>query len=93
LRHHPAFLYEQIGNAILFYVLYRLYKSRGLEGNGRLVAVYLFGYSLIRFCVDFIRLDRKVLFGLTSPQITAMVVMIVTAAFLVRLRMRTQTHE
>ncbi|KXK25827.1 MAG: Prolipoprotein diacylglyceryl transferase [candidate division WS6 bacterium OLB20] len=86
MRHHPAFLYEQIGNAILFYILYRIYRRYGLEGNGRLVASYLLGYAAVRFTVDLVRLDRKIAFGLTSPQLTAVIIAVAAGLYLIRLR-------
>jgi phosphatidylglycerol:prolipoprotein diacylglycerol transferase len=60
---HPLFLYESILCFLLFTImisLYKKYKEKYL-GKGFFVASYLFGYSLIRFSLDFLRLEQWVL--------------------------------
>ena len=54
---HPAFLYEQLANLLLFIILYRSYKySTTANKPGNLFIMYLLGYGLVRFLVDFFRL-------------------------------------
>ncbi|PIS22034.1 prolipoprotein diacylglyceryl transferase [candidate division WWE3 bacterium CG08_land_8_20_14_0_20_41_10] len=58
-RFHPLFLYESFLNLIVFIVLYRLYYRRKMFGinlsNGSISALYLVGYSTIRFFLEFMR--------------------------------------
>jgi prolipoprotein diacylglyceryl transferase len=53
---HPAFLYESLGNfalcGILLWIDHR-YRPR----HGRLMAMYLLGYAILRFAVESIRID------------------------------------
>lgn len=66
---HPTFLYESILNFVLFLILFFLFRSRRLA-DGMIFVFYLLGYSLIRFFLEFIRLDpAPVIFGLRWPQI------------------------
>jgi len=61
---HPAFLYEMIGSFILFCILLALYKYLAKEHFSLLKksfivgATYLIGYGIIRFVVEFYRLEK-----------------------------------
>ncbi|MCP4687174.1 MAG: prolipoprotein diacylglyceryl transferase [Desulfobacterales bacterium] len=51
---HPSQLYEAFFEGIfLFAVLWSLRKGRG--PRGRMLAFYLFGYGLVRFCIEYFR--------------------------------------
>lgn len=52
---HPTFLYEFIGNMILFFILHRFRRKSKIPYGT--VALYLAGYGLIRFFVEGIRTD------------------------------------
>ena len=52
---HPLFLYEALANLVLFAMLWNLWQ-RGWRGL-KLVWVYLGGYGIIRFSLDFMRID------------------------------------
>lgn len=60
-RFHPLFLYELFLNLILFIILYRLYHRRKILGinlsNGSISMLYLVGYSVTRFFLEFMRPD------------------------------------
>ena len=73
---HPAFLYEQLANLLLFIILYRSYKySNTANKPGNLFIMYLLGYGLVRFLVDFFRLEPAIYFGLTFAQFFSLLVM------------------
>lgn len=57
--HHPTFLYEQIGDLLLFILIFKLYKKNYQSKPGYLLTVYLLGYSIVRFVVDFFRSDQQ----------------------------------
>ncbi|MCA9386239.1 prolipoprotein diacylglyceryl transferase [Candidatus Dojkabacteria bacterium] len=54
---HPAFLYEVIGNFIIFSILYSIYKRSGVTGSGEILAWYIMLYGIMRYILSFIRLD------------------------------------
>jgi len=53
---HPVFLYEFLGLLILFYILWRLGR---FYRPGRQLVVYLIGSGLLRWVLEFIRLDEQ----------------------------------
>ncbi len=57
-RYHPLFSYEIIALIILWALLWRQPEQ---SPPGRRFVFYLFGYTLIRFCLDFIRIDQLML--------------------------------
>lgn len=69
--HHPAFLYEQLGNLVLYILLFTVYKRNNLQTKGLLTAIYLVGYGCVRFLIDIFRTDDRVAIGLTVAQIIA----------------------
>lgn len=70
---HPTFLYESLLNFGLFFILYFLYKARKVS-DGSVFLFYLIGYSIIRFFLEFIRIDPTPEFGIIRlPQIASVV--------------------
>ncbi|MFN3244958.1 MAG: prolipoprotein diacylglyceryl transferase [Planctomycetota bacterium] len=78
---HPSQLYEGICEGLLvgiaLWILYSLTRSRPLR-TGRYAAVFLLGYAVARFCLEYVRKpdeqfyeganDGTVLFGMTMGQ-------------------------
>lgn len=57
-KFHPIFIYESILNIFLFAFLFsRFKKAHGKYSYGVFTATYLAGYSLIRFFMEFLRLN------------------------------------
>lgn len=54
---HPLFLYESILNLTLFLILLRN-RAKWQSGQGVTTLYYLMGYSLLRFSLDFLRLEQ-----------------------------------
>jgi phosphatidylglycerol:prolipoprotein diacylglycerol transferase len=81
---HPTFLYESIGSLIIFLTLLSLHyliikKKKRLE-PWILIIFYLVAYSLLRFCLEFIRLDSTpILAGLRFPQWVSLIIIIASA--------------
>jgi len=72
---HPAFLYESLGNLVIFCVLlflhFRIIKGRKFSTRyyQSVLAAYLAMYSVLRFFMEFIRVDEgHIIFGLRFPQ-------------------------
>lgn len=77
---HPTQLYE-IGLAmIMFAVLWRLGRERGLRA-GQLFAVYLAMYGVERFLIEFVRAKSdRILLGMSTSQAASIVLLIIAAA-------------
>jgi len=79
---HPTFLYESIGNSLIFIILFYLHKQfikKRIKTYSLILACYLFLYSLLRFSLEFIRIDKTPeLFGLRFPQIASLILISVT---------------
>ena len=81
---HPAFLYESIGNLIIFFILIYLQiwlikKSNSYElrvtSYALCVTSYAFLYSTLRFSTEFIRIDATPsLLGLRFPQLISLLI-------------------
>jgi len=77
----PTFLYESFGLLIiasfLFILLYRQKSNLTKKVAMRIGAAYLFLYSILRFSLEFIKVDVTPLFlGLRWPQIMSLVLII-----------------
>ncbi len=79
---HPTFLYESFFDLILFVFLYRnclAWSNR----PGKCFWFYLFGYSIIRFFLEFIRVDSLYLFGtFSSAHVISVVILILSGIML-----------
>ncbi len=75
---HPTPVYELIICAIFFWILWRL-RDR-LRPDGKMFMLYLMLAGLERFAVEFIRLNPRILFGLSEAQLIAIVLMVAGAA-------------
>ncbi len=85
---HPLFLYEGLWSLVAFFVLLNLYqKNRNNFRLGDFFLLYVIQYSVIRFLLEFIRVEVAYLPGTTiNSSQTATVIMFALAlvAFLVR---------
>ena len=68
---HPTFLYESIGNFILFFVLWKISKKRSFKGQ--IVCLYFIGYSFIRFFVEGLRTDSLMLGSIRISQLLSLI--------------------
>lgn len=68
---HPTQLYETIINFTMFFVLVKFVRPR-LKKSWMTFAIYLMIAGLERFLLEFIRVNPKVAWGLSSAQFTSM---------------------
>lgn len=81
---HPAFLYESIGDLILFIVLFLILKSNKNRPAGLITLIYLVGYSILRFFVELIRVDSNVfIFNLPFPAFVSLTIFTVSIIILI----------
>lgn len=82
---HPCFFYEFIGNLLIFGFLFFLLRKRLRNKkffSGIVFASYLILYALLRFFLEFLRLDHEpIIFGLRLGQFFA-VLAIITGVFI-----------
>ncbi len=82
---HPTMLYETAVMTAVFMVLWRLRRRPG--ATGWLFGLYLMAAGAERFLVEFLRAkDDRLLGSFTVAQLTSLVVVLVGAAVLVRLK-------
>ena len=77
---HPEVVYEILLDIAILAVVWAL-KDR-LRPHGMLFAFYLASYSLGRFFLSYLRLDRDWAIGLNEAQYVALVVLVITGALL-----------
>lgn len=81
---HPLFLYESILDLALFVFLYKLFK-RSLT-PGAITFLYLAGYSLIRFPLEFLRISPWSIFGFPVAGLASAVIFSLSVILLVRFK-------
>ncbi len=85
---HPSMLYEIAFHLVAFVVVVRLRGRLGKEGD--VFKLYLLGYALFRFWVEFVRGGPQVAAGLTRPQLFLIPSSLVLAAYFGRRLARTR---
>lgn len=97
---HPTFLYESLGNlaifAILLFILFKIAKKKnnykvnseareGVLGYKIVLISYAILYSILRFSLEFIRIDKTPEFlGLRTPQIASLIIIIICIVFIIK---------
>jgi len=78
---HPTFLYESLGSFLIFLILilghYLIIKKKQIHDFSFLIIIniYFIFYSLLRFFLEFIRIDHTLIFaGLRWPQIISLLI-------------------
>ena len=72
----PTFLFESLGLLILAAILYFLVIKNKLNPK-KIFSIYLIGYGLIRFLLEFIKIDQTpIVLGLRWPQIISLIMIV-----------------
>lgn len=80
---HPLFAYEAILNVIVFILLLKLWQDRRKQLRaGTIFLLYVAAYALIRFVLEFLRVEVSVLGGINVSQVVAAVAFVVAVALL-----------
>ena len=80
---HPTPIYELIIAAIIFWLLWRYRKK--FKVDGKLFFLYLVLTGIARLMVEFIRLNPKLLFGLSEAQLISIVFIIIGTIFFIKI--------
>lgn len=82
---HPSFFYESLGSLLIFFILlicfkYALnHKQLNYYFYTWITALYMILYSVLRFSLEFIRLDiTPELIGLRLPQVVSIIIIIIS---------------
>lgn len=75
IKVHPAPVYETLAAIVLFLILWKLRKK--INVDGKLFMVYLIFSGVERLLVEFIRINPKILFGLTEAQLISIILIII----------------
>ncbi len=67
---HPTPVYEFIICSIMFFYLWQIRKT--ISPPGKLFSVYLLLAAIERFAIEFIRINPRILFGLTEAQLISL---------------------
>lgn len=90
---HPTFLYESLGNLLICVTLVLVDRSRKPR-PGRLMAMYLLGYAVLRFLVESLRIDyANEIAGLRVNTWMSMIVFVGALGWLVWDSRRPYTEE
>ncbi|HVP21721.1 MAG TPA: prolipoprotein diacylglyceryl transferase [Anaerolineaceae bacterium] len=82
-NYHPLFLYEMLWNfASVVFMLWLAHRFGDRLKKGDIFLVYLITYPLIRFLLEFLRLDSSYLAGINANQILALGILLAAAAIL-----------
>lgn len=80
---HPLFLYESLWSLVAFIVLLNLFlRNRNKMTPGNIFLIYLMQYSVIRFLLEFLRLEVSVIGGFNLSQVVTALVFIVAGVLL-----------
>lgn len=91
--YHPLFLYEMIATGLFAVAVHIAYHNKNLVqkfpqlGSGKLFLVYIFYYSVVRFFLDFLRIDRGVVhFGIlgTNQLVLFFTILLISVYFLLQ---------
>ncbi len=81
---HPLFLYESLMNLAAFGILLWVERRfRDQLRDGDLILIYFMLYPLIRFTLDFVRLDSNGFGVITTAQLVSLVAFLIAAALLI----------
>lgn len=89
-RVHPTPVYEMIVYTGIFLFLLQL-KKRNLP-PGRLFAIFMVMAGIERFAIEFIRINDRILFGLTEAQIVS-IFLVAAGIYMIFSTQRTQREE
>jgi phosphatidylglycerol:prolipoprotein diacylglycerol transferase len=84
VRVHPAPLYEAALYTLIFAILWRL-RLR-LSGGGALLGAYFVLSGIARFAVEFVRIEPRVLAGMTEAQLFSAAIVVAGTVMIVRAR-------
>ncbi len=77
---HPTFLYESLGNLIVFFFLLWYRKNKSKE-SGEVFLLYIILYSVVRFFVEGLRTDSLMIGPLRTAQVISIISILIGLGF------------
>jgi prolipoprotein diacylglyceryl transferase len=90
IKVHPTFLYESIGDFIIFIILFFYFNKR--KGNGDVFFLYCVLYGILRFFVEGLRTDSLMFFGFRIAQIVSLLGAIIGLIIFVIIRRKNKDN-
>ncbi len=97
---HPTFLYEALGDLLIFVILFFIHlwlikKNKfNFKNSFLIVALYLVLYSILRFSLEFIRIDfAPTILGWRFPQIVSFVIILLVLITFVILKKKNKFNN
>ena len=75
-KYNPTFLYESIGNFLIFIFL-MIYMRKYQKKKGEIILLYAILYGIVRFFVEGLRTDSLMFLGFRVSQVLSLVGVIV----------------
>lgn len=94
---HPTFLYESIGSFFIFLFLIALHYCfiKNKQKNNPLIIVlsYLILYSILRFSLEFIKIDKTPeLLNLRVPQIISLIIITIATSIIINQKLKSKNN-
>ena len=80
---HPFFLYEAAGNAIILFLILKIIKPKA---PGCLFFSYLLLYNILRFALEFLRLDSTFAYGIRINAVISLLLLPISISALLYLK-------
>lgn len=90
--HHPTFLYESIGNVLIFITLFYFFRNKQ-KRFGQTTSLYLIFYGILRFIVESFRTDSLWIGPFRTAQITSILFVVAGVALLLYLKRQPENQE
>ena len=93
MYYHPLFLYESLAMVVIWIVLWNYVGRHAYKtiGSGRVFAWYLVSYGVVRFFLDFLRLEAPLIGIYTPAQWVSVSLIAVSGAWLLWKKSRKKT--
>lgn len=75
---HPLFLYESLGNALILWILLKKIRP---ANPGKVFFAYLMAYGILRFLLEFLRIDSVFVAGLRLNALVSLVFIITSLIY------------
>jgi phosphatidylglycerol:prolipoprotein diacylglycerol transferase len=88
--HHPTFLYESLGNLVIFTLMLRAYKSLS---SSQVIGLYFVLYSCLRLVIESIRTDSLLLGGMPAATVLSWGAIVIGLILIIAGRRKKQKAE
>lgn len=84
-RYHATFLYESLGNVLIFAFLF-LYLRKWKKNHGEVLSLYLILYGILRFFVEGLRMDSLYIGIFRVSQLLSLVLVVLGTTMYIKFR-------